>query len=118
MTNIYKAAQEYLSALADIQPLSDETPKKIPVITLNITQTTAARSLYGEALPETSIKCGVWTNTYISQGKIKGILDLADELHTAMVQKHYFKTATTTPYRDADGKWHLDVTYAKKTNTF
>lgn len=118
MTNIYKSAQEYLSSIADVQPQSDEAPKKIPVITLNVTQTTSVISMWGEALPETSIKCGVWADTFITQGTVKGVLDLADELHAAMIEKHYTKSASTEPYRDADGKWHVDVTYTKKSNTF
>ena len=118
MTNIYKAAQEYLSAICDVQPQSDEAPEKIPVITLNVTQTTSVRSLWGEALPETTIKCGVWAKAYISVGEVEGVLDLADALHSAMTAKHYLKAASSDPYRDADGKWHVDVTYTKKTKTF
>lgn len=118
MTNIYKAAQEYLSAICDVQPQSDEAPKKIPVITLNVTQATSVRSIWGEALPETTIKCGVWAKAYISVGEVEGVLDLADALHSAMTEKHYLKAASSDPYRDADGKWHVDVTYTKKTKTF
>lgn len=118
MTNIYKAAQEYLSKICDIQPQSDEAPEKIPVITLNVTQTTSVRSMRGEALPETSIKCGVWAKAYISVGEVKGVLNLADELHSAMTEQHYLKAASSDPYRDADGKWHVDVTYTKKSKTF
>ena len=112
MTNIYKDAQKYLNKKlkVEVQPESDETPERYPIVTLNITQETSVKSLEGEALPATSIRCGVWGETYIS--------DLADKLHAAMLEKHYIKTRTTEPYRDSNGKWHVNVVYFKKTKTF
>lgn len=120
MTNIYKAAQKYLNATLniDVQPESDETPERFPVITLNITQETSVKSIWGEALPATSIKCGVWGESYVSTDNTTGVLDLADQLHAAMLKKHYIKTRSTEPYRDSSGKWHVSVVYFKKTNTF
>ena len=120
MTNIYKDAQKYLNKKlkVEVQPESDETPERYPIVTLNITQETSVKSLEGEALPATSIRCGVWGETYISTKGFTGVLDLADKLHAAMLEKHYIKTRTTEPYRDANGQWHVNVVYFKKTKTF
>lgn len=120
MTNIYKDAQAYLSKTlkVDVQPESDEAPERFPLVTLNVTQKTTLKSLQGEALPATSIRCGVWGETYVGTKKTTGVLDLADKLHAAMLERYYIKTRSTEPYRDANGKWHVNVVYFKKTKTF
>ena len=55
---------------------------------------------------------------YIIAKGSTGVLVLSDNLDAAMLEKHYIKTRSTEPYRDANGKWHVNVVYFKKTKTF